>query len=219
MATSKKSTGTTSNDPTLFAVDTPVSPSAKQDDDKAQMTQDTYSHGFSKPLADYDPDTQSWRMFGDTFLWGELPLLQALPVSGMTRNGVLYQLPAWALRTDEIDCLLFPTPTAVMRPMEGNVRLYRAHVEAGLMTEEEANAILGKSVWEAQGKLPAKYPTMSANGMGNTGSQMMLQKLVDEGSLTAEEKKAMTAGNGGRLNPEWIEWLMGFPTGWTDLED
>jgi len=24
---------------------------------------------------------------------------------------------------------------------------------------------------------------------------------------------------GGELNPEWIEVLMGFPTGWTDLED
>lgn len=23
--------------------------------------------------------------------------------------------------------------------------------------------------------------------------------------------------NGGALNPEWVEWLMGFPTGWTDL--
>lgn len=23
----------------------------------------------------------------------------------------------------------------------------------------------------------------------------------------------------GLLNPEWVEWLMGFPTGWTDLQD
>jgi hypothetical protein len=23
---------------------------------------------------------------------------------------------------------------------------------------------------------------------------------------------------GGQLNPTWVEWLMGFPTGWTDLE-
>lgn len=23
----------------------------------------------------------------------------------------------------------------------------------------------------------------------------------------------------GQLNPTWVEWLMGFPTGWTDLED
>ena len=24
---------------------------------------------------------------------------------------------------------------------------------------------------------------------------------------------------GGKLNPTWVEWLMGFPTGWTDLKD
>jgi DNA (cytosine-5)-methyltransferase 1 len=24
---------------------------------------------------------------------------------------------------------------------------------------------------------------------------------------------------GGKLNPTWVEWLMGYPTGWTDLED
>lgn len=24
---------------------------------------------------------------------------------------------------------------------------------------------------------------------------------------------------GGSLNPTWVEWLMGYPSGWTDLED
>ena len=24
---------------------------------------------------------------------------------------------------------------------------------------------------------------------------------------------------GGKLNPTWVEWLMGFPAGWTDLKD
>lgn len=24
---------------------------------------------------------------------------------------------------------------------------------------------------------------------------------------------------GGQLNPTWVEWLMGFPLGWTDLKD
>jgi hypothetical protein len=23
----------------------------------------------------------------------------------------------------------------------------------------------------------------------------------------------------GQLNPMWVEWLMGYPVGWTDLED
>jgi hypothetical protein len=42
-------------------------------------------------------------------------------------------------------------------------------------------------------------------------------RLVFEGQR--EERKAMQAGNGGKLNPTWVEWLMGFPTGWTDLKD
>jgi hypothetical protein len=48
---------------------------------------------------------------------------------------------------------------------------------------------------------------------------MMLDKKIAEGSITQEDKRAMTAGNGGKLNPTWVEWLMGFPLGWTDLED
>tara|TARA_E500000178_G_scaffold52735_1_gene48735 strand:- start:187 stop:486 length:300 start_codon:yes stop_codon:yes gene_type:complete len=24
---------------------------------------------------------------------------------------------------------------------------------------------------------------------------------------------------GGQLNPMWVEWLMGYPKGWTDLKD
>jgi hypothetical protein len=35
---------------------------------------------------------------------------------------------------------------------------------------------------------------------------------------TIEEARLMGAGNGGKLNPEWVEWLMGWPLGWTDLK-
>ena len=28
---------------------------------------------------------------------------------------------------------------------------------------------------------------------------------------------SMASGSGGQLNPTWVEWLMGFPLGWTDL--
>ena len=28
---------------------------------------------------------------------------------------------------------------------------------------------------------------------------------------------ALSTATGGSLNPTWVEWLMGFPTGWTDL--
>ena len=32
-------------------------------------------------------------------------------------------------------------------------------------------------------------------------------------------KECLPEQIGGQLNPPWVEWLMGFPIGWTDLED
>lgn len=62
-----------------------------------------------------------------------------------------------------------------------------------------------------------RFPTPRTKGLcGGTGSFQMLAKLKDEGKITEEERRAMASGNGGALNPEWIEWLMAFPHGWTD---
>ena len=249
--------------------------------------------GLEKPLASYDPNTRSWKMYEATLVSEDCPSLENLPPSGMTRNGVLYLQRPWEPITNEIESLswptprncsamaatitpesvwnpkrfpnletvvrqrMWPTPTAVTRPMEGNVRLYRAKVDASEMTEQEAEAILGKSVWEAQGKLPAMWPTpISSSGMaediktvkdrldngqkyksrlveavaiyptpthgkmaGGTGAFNKVQALYSDGKISDEERKSMQAGNGGKLNPTWVEWLMGFPLGWTDLED
>jgi hypothetical protein len=32
------------------------------------------------------------------------------------------------------------------------------------------------------------------------------------------EKAVSETGDRGHLNPEWVEWLMGFPIGWTDCD-
>ncbi len=66
----------------------------------------------------------------------------------------------------------WPTPTASgERPNEGNVRLLRARVVAGDMTEAEAASMLnGKSPFAAQGKVPA-MPTPTARLSGQRGPQ------------------------------------------------
>ena len=33
----------------------------------------------------------------------------------------------------------------------------------------------------------------------------------------AQKVKYLAGGGTGNLNPEWVEWLMGFPIGWTEL--
>ncbi len=253
MATSNKSIGHEWNDLPLFAGDTPVSLSVKQVTAKVKKILATCGLGYERPLANYDPDTQSWRMSAGIFPLGEQPSLPILPPSGMTRNGALFQQPAWepltggtasslwpTPTTQETEhpnaqltetgrrlskdgtsshsvgladaVRMWPTPTAVTRPMEGNVRLYRAKVEAGEMTEQEAEAILGKSVWEAQGKISAMWPTPTASDAWTDGLKSSQQK---EGSRHSVN---LPSAAGGKLNPTWVEWLMGFPPEWTDLE-
>jgi hypothetical protein len=56
------------------------------------------------------------------------------------------------------------------------------------------------------------YPTpraQSANGPSDTATR---QGGADLQSVVSNE-----ADIGGQLNPTWVEWLMGFPIGWTDL--
>ena len=38
------------------------------------------------------------------------------------------------------------------------------------------------------------------------------------GANLADQVRAEEA-TGGSLNPQWVEWLMGYPEGWTDLKD
>ncbi|MBQ7737004.1 MAG: hypothetical protein IJT62_04140 [Oscillospiraceae bacterium] len=45
----------------------------------------------------------------------------------------------------------------------------------------------------------------------------MLQKMVDKGLMTEEERRQMIMGNGGTINPEWAEWLMGYMGQYTKL--
>jgi DNA (cytosine-5)-methyltransferase 1 len=47
------------------------------------------------------------------------------------------------------------------------------------------------------------------NESGNSCGLVAIRKRISD-----EDSQAT-----GQLNPTWVEWLMGFPLGWTDLED
>ena len=67
-------------------------------------------------------------------------------------------------------------------------------------------------------KYVALFPTPQATSWGCSGARERLKRLETEGEITEMERKAMSAGNGGKLNPTWVEWLMGFPLGWTGCD-
>ena len=68
-----------------------------------------------------------------------------------------------------------------------------------------------------KGEVMYPTPTTGAGICGGSGNYQQLKGLEASGQITAEERQSMSAGNGGQLNPMWVEWLMGFPIGWTDL--
>jgi hypothetical protein len=210
METSKQSTGETLFDLTSYVEDTLANRLASLADAQENTIRAIYGHGFATPLANYDPSTQSWKMSGVTSLWGEHPLLETLPPSGMTLNGMLCQLPQLVRLTDETALSLLPTPTTqeVEHPNATLTKTGRR------MSKDNTTS---HSVGLAD--IAQMWPTMTANGMGSTGHRKLLDKRVSSGQITPDEKRQMSAGNGGRLNPMWVEWLMGFPLGWTDLED
>lgn len=61
-------------------------------------------------------------------------------------------------------------------------------------------------------------PTTGVGLCGGTGNYQQLKALEADGTISGEERRSMAAGNGGQLNPEWVEALMGFPLGWTASE-
>lgn len=61
-------------------------------------------------------------------------------------------------------------------------------------------------------------PTTGAGLCGGSGNFQQLIALKEAGAITEEERRSMAAGNGGQLNPDWVEAMMGFPPGWTKLE-
>jgi len=37
------------------------------------------------------------------------------------------------------------------------------------------------------------------------------------GEITEDKRRSMSAGNGGQLNPQFVEWLMGYPPNWSNI--
>jgi hypothetical protein len=247
-----KLTGEQLPHPTLFAADILASLSQPLENETDKTTLDTSGPGYETPLANYDPDTQFWKMYGDTFLWGDSPLLENLPPSGMTRSGVLFPRPLWVQTTAAIESLSWPTPrassamaedlTKVSERME-NGKEYKHKLEqavalwptpttvdtrAGtkkpnpnlmdsvLMRPERGQQPPTTQEFQEQRKM---WPTPRA-AMGESRNHTVYARSLDkpqnlENSVATSEPSAI----GGKLNPTWVEWLMGFPTGWTDLKD
>ena len=52
---------------------------------------------------------------------------------------------------------------------------------------------------------------------GGSGNFNTLKKMAEKGLITEEERRSLSQGNGGKTNPELVEWLMGYEQKFSQL--
>ena len=127
--------------------------------------------------------------------------------SGMWENFIVYPLPpVAALRIKGTESGLLPTPRAKEpgRTTEGYGRGLAELVEG--KTQLPAKKMKASQRWPPP--TSRDWKDGSAKSCRNVPANCLLGREVH-----AREDYQTT----GSLNPQWVEWLMGYPDGWTDL--
>ena len=60
-------------------------------------------------------------------------------------------------------------------------------------------------------------PSTGAALCGGTGNFQTLKRMAEKGMITEAERRQLSQGNGGKTNPELLEWLMGYQQAFTGL--
>ena len=162
-------------------------------------------------------------------------LYRTWSVKAMTSSCLILKLRLSERRTEEKESRLWPTPTN--RDYKGSNSMEHLTQEGNHHQKQLSNAVKLFPTPRAQSStgpsnapnrqgapdlqtvaLLWPTPTTGAGLCGGTGNFQQLHKLKNAGIITDEERKTLSQGNGGQLNPTWVEWLMGFPIGWTELK-
>lgn len=215
-----KSTGEPYPQLTLFAADTPANHSAPPAQETAQTTPDTSGHVSPTAFAYFDHDLRCWKTLQGTFLSDSEMSKPIWPRSGMTHNGIAYQRQPSAHRTSAIEYSLSLhetmewTPTATANQMSPSMIPRNPGLKVGPNSD---------GLWPTP--TTADHTTRYAQGGMPLGMAARLWPTPDASPHKyrlqgdSQASRSLNGVHGGKLNPEWVEWLMGFPIGWTDLED
>jgi hypothetical protein len=75
----------------------------------------------------------------------------------------------------------------------------------------------GSNSRKALKKKIENWPTPVTRDYKDTGTQESMTRALNKRDSPGLALM-VGAATGGKLNPTWVEWLMGWPLGWTDLK-
>jgi len=191
---------------TLYLEDFHAKTSAQQEKAQELMEKDQEcGEKWHASFVKFDPNTSSWKTHQCSLLGDLDEFSETWPQWGLMRGGECWEqltLVQTIKGTEFGLSVKFPTPTVGMvtggqNPEKG------AHVGLGYMARKN------------------KWPTPDANcGQRGTQPEWTSQRPSGHPAQYSINQAVRDAeqNNGGPLNPMWVEWLMGWPLGWTDLK-
>ena len=155
------------------------------------------------------------KMLVDTLNSVSTPYSRTWKVKTTPQGRLVFQLLASVPNTKEKESGLWRTPDAYSGG--SNLNKIKEALAEGHLKRKSGHTIQIRLA--DQVKEPRLWPTPAAHearlgyqrrDTGKKGTQKSLSTIVID---TEGGREKIT----GQLNPTWVEWLMGYPTGWTDL--
>jgi hypothetical protein len=160
-------------------------------------------------LAKYDPDLRGWKTAQRSLLGDSEEFSETWPRWGTTVAGELYLLPTPELRTSGNVSGSWPTPNAQER---GGRHKPGSHLTLTKAVQGWMKGRKGQNPDECR-----VWPTPVASMSKGSSPAALTRKSGRSRENDRLDHKVM-ATDGGQLHPTWVEWLMGWPLGWTDLK-
>lgn len=198
---------------TLFPADSPASPFLSPGSAEARRTTVTSGQKCCELSRISGPLGSLVRTLLVSSAWRSTRCLLTWKVSATPARRLLYRLVPSMPRTGETGARLWPTPSA----SDCGRTAINPH-----LTKNGTIRHIGKNGAQSYARLDAvvaMFPTPKARDAKDT-TRLPPSRLADPGkdSLVQRVGRGIQKENGGQLNPTWVEWLMGFPIGWTDLD-
>lgn len=154
------------------------------------------------------------------------------PRAGIMRDGWVWQAAPIATQASCRAGAVFPTPVARddNKSPEAHMRM-KARMKGGPRNTITSLAVLARNGFVQADGTPVLWPmprgslgkSVSGGGEGSTYYRTPSQQAGTHGRYLQVEANELEvtldpAHERGPLNPDWVEWLMGLPSGYTDLE-
>jgi len=155
------------------------------------------------------------------------PYLRTWKVQTTPRGALIFQLRASVQNTKDKEYGLLPTPKA--RDYQGAEGKRVIKTKTGYSKIRQKSKVKYGASLNDVVEYQMMYPTpRSCDLEGGVVKNVEMNK----GSFSRKNKKGVRYGvklkdavhylektkTGGQLNPMWVEWLMGYPIGWTELD-